>query len=458
MQKRLFSIAVIIIVLVLAQFAFAQNTVNVNLAWDANTDHDANTNYDVHACDAPIPTDLSCASGLQSFDMGNGNLSGSIAYDTALTSGTVFMRATANDGTNTSDPSNEVNQAFDFGSPTVFSPIMPYGDAANWNERTPSRWDVIDDGGDKRYAITTSSYSSQSGSRLGEHSTFPENWGDFVINVDLKANENFGSNPNADKAVIWGFIDNSNYNHVLFNANPTFGMEVFQVQGGSRTTIFTHPTFGIPDNGFHSVEITRIGDNVVIKYDGVELADLTDTRLGGVGHVGIGSHNDSAYFDNFNVQAPAVQQVAVPDVIGLQQATAEANIVAAQLVVGTVTQVNDPAPVGEVIGQSPIDGTMVNIGSAVDITVSLGPGQITVPDVLGLTEAAASSAITSAGLVVGTVTKVFTHITQPSVILGTVAFQNPAGGTQVSSGTAVDLDISSTVEELILQHEQNFHP
>jgi len=70
------------------------------------------------------------------------------------------------------------------------------------------------------------------------------------------------------------------------------------------------------------------------------------------------------------------QQVTVPDVTGQSQAAAEAAIIAADLVVGTVeTQYSEVGP-GLVISQSPVDGTLVPRDSAVDLVVSLG----TVPD------------------------------------------------------------------------------
>ncbi|MHC5140066.1 MAG: fibronectin type III domain-containing protein, partial [Planctomycetota bacterium] len=68
-----------------------------------------------------------------------------------------------------------------------------------------------------------------------------------------------------------------------------------------------------------------------------------------------------------------VQMVAVPDVVGQAQATAEANIVAANLVVGTVTTAySSSVSAGDVISQSPVGSTSVASGTSVDIEVSLG--------------------------------------------------------------------------------------
>ena len=69
------------------------------------------------------------------------------------------------------------------------------------------------------------------------------------------------------------------------------------------------------------------------------------------------------------------QPVSVPLVVGLLRAEAEAAIVAAQLVVGSVTFENSATvPAGRVISQSPAADTEVAPGSAVDFVVSLGAG------------------------------------------------------------------------------------
>ncbi len=71
--------------------------------------------------------------------------------------------------------------------------------------------------------------------------------------------------------------------------------------------------------------------------------------------------------------------------------------------------------------------------------VTVGVGELkTVPDVAGMVQAAAASAIAGAGLVVGTVTQAY-HATVPS---GNVISQSPVGGAQAVVNTAVDLTVS----------------
>ena len=66
--------------------------------------------------------------------------------------------------------------------------------------------------------------------------------------------------------------------------------------------------------------------------------------------------------------------VNVPDVVGLSLIEAEPEILRFNLLVGTVTEQYDPSVTpGIVISQSPPAGTPVNIGTAVDLVVSIVP-------------------------------------------------------------------------------------
>lgn len=132
-------------------------------------------------------------------------------------------------------------------------------------------------------------------------------------------------------------------------------------------------------------------------------------------------------------------QVAVPDVTGLMQATAEANIIGAGLSVGAVgTATSSSVPAGNVIGQSPLPGALVVLGALVDLTISLGPELATTPDVVGLPQAAAEAAIVAADLSVGTVST----DNSDAVLAGSVISQDPSGGTLLPPGSPVDLVIS----------------
>ena len=131
--------------------------------------------------------------------------------------------------------------------------------------------------------------------------------------------------------------------------------------------------------------------------------------------------------------------VSVPNVVGLTQPAATSAITGAGLVLGTVTMASSATvPKGSVIAQSPVGGTSVAITSAVNLSVSTGPPPVAVPNVVGLTLADATTAITAAGLVLGTV-KMARSDAVPS---GSVISQSPAAGTSVARGSAVNLTVS----------------
>jgi beta-lactam-binding protein with PASTA domain len=132
--------------------------------------------------------------------------------------------------------------------------------------------------------------------------------------------------------------------------------------------------------------------------------------------------------------------VAVPNVEGLNQAAASTAITGAKLMVGTVTQQtsNTVAP-GKVISQDPANGSSMAQGSPVNLVISSGPQIATVPNVEGLTQDAATAAITEAKLMMGTVTQQ----TSNTVATGKVISQDPASGSSTAQGSPVNLLISS---------------
>jgi beta-lactam-binding protein with PASTA domain len=134
----------------------------------------------------------------------------------------------------------------------------------------------------------------------------------------------------------------------------------------------------------------------------------------------------------------------VPNVIGLTQPAAESALKSASLAVGNVKTVTSPTtPVGIVTSANPAVGTPIAQGSKVDMEVSsgpvIGPAGAAVPNVVGLTQPAAESALTSAGLAVGAVKTV----SSPTAPVGIVTSAYPAVGTPVAQGLPVDLEVSS---------------
>jgi hypothetical protein len=143
------------------------------------------------------------------------------------------------------------------------------------------------------------------------------------------------------------------------------------------------------------------------------------------------------------VTAKPPSLITVPDVTGLEQAAAEAVLVSSGLVAGVISTVidipDDGFEVGEVFSQDPSGGSSAALGEAVDLTLVVAAA-VPVPDVVGLDQAAAESAIVSAGLSVGAVTSVADEPGDDFEV-GDVFSQYPAAGAEAEAGSAVTLAV-----------------
>ena len=126
------------------------------------------------------------------------------------------------------------------------------------------------------------------------------------------------------------------------------------------------------------------------------------------------------------------EPVAVPAVVGLSPEEATANLEALEFTVErTEGRSADVAP-GEVMAVSPAAGQQAPHESTVTLQVSVGLPQVQVPDVVGRTQAEATSLLQQAGLKV-----------QVSEFFGErVLRQAPAAGQTVEIGTPVTILVS----------------
>jgi len=91
---------------------------------------------------------------------------------------------------------------------------------------------------------------------------------------------------------------------------------------------------------------------------------------------------DEGHEDNNTADAQTRLTVlaTVPDVVGMMESQAASAITSAGLTVGTKWYgKSDTVPAGYVMGQHPAAGATVTPGSAVELTISTGPSQVTVP-------------------------------------------------------------------------------
>ncbi len=132
------------------------------------------------------------------------------------------------------------------------------------------------------------------------------------------------------------------------------------------------------------------------------------------------------------------KMVTVPNVVGADQASAEAKLRQEGFSTDTVARTSDQ-PKGQVVGQDPPGDEKAKQGSTVTLTVSDGPAQVGVPQVTGLTLKSARGRLDKAGLKIGDQRSEHSD----SVDKGRVISVSPSEGTKVDKGSDVTLVVSS---------------
>ena len=134
---------------------------------------------------------------------------------------------------------------------------------------------------------------------------------------------------------------------------------------------------------------------------------------------------------------------AVPELVGLTEEDARAAIREAGLTVGSVDrEYSDEVDEGVVIASDPEEGEELAVDSPVDLLVSRGVEEATVPPVVNRTEQDAIDLIEGRGLV-AEVERAYSDI----VVEGDVISQDPAAGERVPVGSVVAIVVSRGPEE-----------
>ena len=132
-----------------------------------------------------------------------------------------------------------------------------------------------------------------------------------------------------------------------------------------------------------------------------------------------------------------VVMARVPQVVGRTAADAKQALRSVALG-SSVTTVSSSKPNGTVRSQSPAAGAKVRRGSVVSIRVSTGPALVTVPDVSGLDEGAARSALEGDGFQVEVVDQPTADSSQDGVVVD----QAPSGSTDAREGSTVTITVA----------------
>jgi len=135
----------------------------------------------------------------------------------------------------------------------------------------------------------------------------------------------------------------------------------------------------------------------------------------------------------------AARDVSVPSVQGLTVAEATQHLKRAHLTVANVVpRPSSQFPAGQVTNTNPGTARSVSRGTAVTLFVSSGPQTVSVPNVSGDTQTAASAQLTKAGFNVN-------QKSQPSttVAVGNVISQSPAAGATAAKGSTVTITVAT---------------
>ena len=140
-------------------------------------------------------------------------------------------------------------------------------------------------------------------------------------------------------------------------------------------------------------------------------------------------------------------KISIPSIVGLSETEARnsLNPIGIKLLVINKSYSED-VPAGMVITSNPGGGGHLSKGGTVGVVISKGPERINVPTLAGMTPDAAATALTSAGLKVGSTTQSYSStITNGMVIDG-----DPIAGTAVKRNSLVNILVSKGIQTLQL--------
>ena len=135
----------------------------------------------------------------------------------------------------------------------------------------------------------------------------------------------------------------------------------------------------------------------------------------------------------------------VPNVYGLTEERADKKLKELGLKLLHEYVPSDEIEAGRVVSTNPERQALVVTGDTITVVVSTGPvnQQATVPNLIGLTEEAATNALTAVGLVKGNVS----YESSSTYPKGQVTYQSNTSGQKVDLGTVIDIIVSSGAEQ-----------
>ncbi len=142
---------------------------------------------------------------------------------------------------------------------------------------------------------------------------------------------------------------------------------------------------------------------------------------------------------------PVAESVPVDDVKGLSLADATAKLQTQGFLVSSSTANDNTVAQGSAIRTEPAAGQQAKRGSTVNVVVSGGPGQVTVPAVTGQSQADATNALRAEPFAFNVTVQ---NQASASVTRGTAIGTNPQANSSLARGTPITLIVSSGPQQV----------
>jgi len=227
--------------------------------------------------------------------------------DSGTGNGTIIYRVDANPDagfrTGTIRITGQIFEITQAPATACFTDDFENGNADKWTPLTAGHWQVSEDAGSLRYFLNTTNYDSPDGIRMGELALANSGpAGDFTFECQAKSADAGIGGEAADLCIAFGYQDGDSYYYVNFNATPGL-TQLHRVHDGNQSTLATYHEATFGDGNYHALRVERQGAQIRAFFDGIELFSVSDDFFS-AGKIGVGSYNDSGYFDDISISCP----------------------------------------------------------------------------------------------------------------------------------------------------------
>jgi hypothetical protein len=173
-------------------------------------------------------------------------------------------------------------------------------DFTGWDFRTRERWQVTNVQGNNVLELNTSDYDTPGGKRLGEYALISAEKfiaQNFNLSCNVQSTDDLLTNPYADFAIVFNFIDEMNYYYMQFQ---TRGVALSQIIDGVRTESVVDWKGSFEPDKLNKVSVSLVGDLLTVLANDIEITRCP-VSINQAGQIGFGSYNDAVQFDNINI-------------------------------------------------------------------------------------------------------------------------------------------------------------